>query len=465
MKTRTILAVLITLAMILSACAQATPVPTQAPAQATNTSAPQVQPTQPPATQPPAAATQPPAPVQTVELRMMWYDDGKEGEVMRDLLNRFEADNPDIKVVMDTVAYADLHTILQTAVEGGQAPDIARITDVPRFRAYYLDMRPYMTDAAAWTSNWPELTLDWMRQAGSNSDGLHGFPTQFTVTGPFINTTLFEQAGVALPTDSNPNATWADWTAAAKEVAEKTETPYAVSIDRTGHRFWGPSLSNGATYVDPATGKFTTIDTPGFRETAQMVIEWHTDNITPREVWVGSGGSYAAAKDFFVNGQLVLYMSGSWQVGSFTDLIGDNFDWQVIPNPCGTAGCTGIPGGAALMAFQNTKHPEEVTRVMEYLSSEDVIREFSARSLFIPGHLGVIAKGIEFPSSNEALNAFMAEIPKLMDEAYLLQYHTKSFMINTEIRDRLSQVIAGEMNLDEAILKIQEKAEEANAAP
>lgn len=40
-----------------------------------------------------------------VELRFIWYDDGEEGAVMRDLLDRFEADNPDIKVVMDIVAY------------------------------------------------------------------------------------------------------------------------------------------------------------------------------------------------------------------------------------------------------------------------------------------------------------------------------------------------------------------------
>ena len=33
-----------------------------------------------------------------VELRFIWYDDGEEGAVMRDLLDRFEADNPDTKL-------------------------------------------------------------------------------------------------------------------------------------------------------------------------------------------------------------------------------------------------------------------------------------------------------------------------------------------------------------------------------
>ena len=37
------------------------------------------------------------------KLRMMWYNDGNEGEVMQSLLDRFEAANPDISVTLDVV--------------------------------------------------------------------------------------------------------------------------------------------------------------------------------------------------------------------------------------------------------------------------------------------------------------------------------------------------------------------------
>ena len=37
------------------------------------------------------------------QLRMTWYNDGIEGEVMRSLLDRFEAQNSDIKVTLDVV--------------------------------------------------------------------------------------------------------------------------------------------------------------------------------------------------------------------------------------------------------------------------------------------------------------------------------------------------------------------------
>ncbi len=444
MKKHSWLAVLLVLALLFTACGPAEdPLPPPPP--------------DPDVEAPTPAPTDPPAPGVDVELRIMWYDDGNEGAIMRDLLDRFEADNPGISVVMDSVAYGDLHSILQAQVEAGTPPDLARVTDMARFAGRYLDMRPYMTNPDAWASNWADEVLGSFR-ADPASDGLHGFPTQFTVTGPFVNRTLFEQAGVTVPSDLSDDVTWAEWEAAAVEVAEATGTPYAMAIDRTGHRFWGPSLSKCATYINP-DGTFS-VDTPGFRDTAQMIIDWHEDGITPLEVWAGGGGGYAAANEFFISGQLVFYMSGSWQVGQFADNIGDTFDWDVVPNPCGECGCTGIPGGAVMVAFEATDHPQEVTKLVEYLTSEDVLGEFSARSLFIPGHLGLAERGVDYESNKDALNVFVGQIPRLLPEAYGLQYHPQTFVLNTEIRDRLSQVIVGELSLDQAVSRIQRKMDE-----
>lgn len=396
-----------------------------------------------------------------VELRIMWYNDGNEGEVLRDLLDRFEEQNPDIKVEIDTIAYSDLHTILRAQLEAGDAPDMARITDVGAFREFYLDMTPYLSDPDYWTTNIPAPVLNSMRLEGDET-GIYGFPTQFTVTGPYINRTLFEDAGIPVPLDEKEEVTWQEWVDAAVAVAEATGTPYAVAIDRSGHRFWGPSLSMCATYVND-DGSFT-VDTQGFRDTANMIIGWHEDEITPLGVWAGSGDSYAAANEYFVNGELVFYMSGSWQIGQFAEKIGDSFDWEAIPNPSGPCGSTGIPGGALLTAFEATEHPAEVARVMEYLASAEVLGEFSARTLFIPGHIGLAESGVDYESNAEALNVFLAEIPKLADEAYALQYHPQTFVLNTAIRDRLSQVIVGELTLDEAIQKIQEEVDAATSA-
>jgi alpha-1,4-digalacturonate transport system substrate-binding protein len=400
-----------------------------------------------------------------VELRITWYDDGNEGVVLRELLDQFEAENPDIRVVVDTVAYNVILEQLPLQVEAGEAPDMARITNLPGFVGSYLDMRPYLEDPAYWEESFPANVMNAMR-TGPDDTGIYGYPTQFTVTGPYINRTLFEQAEIEVPSDTNEAVTWEEWTEAARQVAEATGTPYAIAIDRSGHRFAGPALSMGATFFDEEGN--VTIDSPGFRAFAEIMIGWHTDGITPAEVWVGSGGSYAAAADFFINGQLVMYMSGSWQVQRFSNDIGDAFDWEVVPNPTGEGGSTGMPGGAGLVAFADTEHPEEVARVMDYLVSEPVIREFTARTLFIPGHLGLIESGVEFDTDSEAasqaLSMFLAEIPKLADQSYALNFHPLNFVIFNETRDRLTQVITGELTLDEAIVRIQQAFDDALTA-
>ncbi len=395
----------------------------------------------------------------TVVLNIMWYTDGNELDVLRDQLHAFMEEHPNIIVSVTDVPYANLHSLLQAHVEVGEAPDIARITFPARFWGSYLDLTDYVEDPQYWLDNVPEAVLGSM-QADDMDTGVYGYPTQFTVTGPIINVSLFEQAGVDIPAD---DATWEEWVAAATEVAEILSdsefTIYPVAIDRSGHRFWGPSLSRCATYINDE-GTFT-VDTEGFRSTAQMIIDWHENGLMPPDVWGGSAGTYVSASPYFNSGQLVLFMSGSWQVGNFDTNIGDAFDWRVIPNPSGDCGATGVPGGALMVAFADTEHPEEVGLLMDYLFSEDVLSEFYARTLFLPGHLGLIETGIDFVSNAEALNAFAANIPNLMPEAYALQYHAKGPDLNGAIRDRLSQVIAGELTLDEAIERIQADADAA----
>ncbi len=401
-----------------------------------------------------------------VELRLTWYDDGNEGAVLRDQLDKFEAENPDIKVVIDTVDYAEgIQKTLPLQIQAGEGPDMARITAFTGLTDYYLNMRDLVADPAYWDASFPEIILNAMRPEGDTT-GLYGFPNQFTITGPFINRTLFEQAGVEVPSDSSDAVTWQQWTDAAKQVAEATGTPYAMAIDRSGHRVAGPAISDGATFFD-ADGNVT-IDSPGFRDFANTMISWHTESITPAEVWISNSGSYASAVDYFINGQLVFYMSGSWQIGNFATNIGDTFDWEAVPNPAGPGGSTGMPGGAVMVALKETEHPAEVARVMDYLVQHDQQAEFAARTLFIPGHLGLAEEGVDYQTdvagAKQSLNMFLSQLPTISEQAYQMNFHPNNSAIFNAIRDRLGQVLTGELSLDDAIVRMQEDVDAALAA-
>ena len=386
-----------------------------------------------------------------VELRIAWYDDGAESEVLEDLLERFHSENPDIRVVVDPVPYDSILTQLPTQLAAGEGPDMARVTDLGGLSEYYLDMSPYLSDTAYWEDNFGPF-LNWLRP--DDSEAIPGFMTQLTVTGPFVNKTFFDQAEIEMPGEG---ATWEDWAAASAEVAEALDIDFAMAMDRSGHRLGGPAISQGAAYFDE--DGHPVID-DGFRTMAELMIEWHEEGLMPAEVWIGAGGSYEAAAPLFINGQTVFYMAGSWQIGNFTNNIGDAFDWVAVPNPCGPAACTGMPGGAALVGIGDTEHPEEVARVMEYLASEEVLAEFYARNLFIPGHLGLAESGVDFETeldlTADALSQFVAEVGKLSQVAFDYQAYPFNRIMFNVTADRLTQAMIGELTLDEAIARMQD---------
>jgi hypothetical protein len=59
---------------------------------------------------------------------------------------------------------------------------------------------------------------------------------------------------------------------------------------------------------------------------------------------------------------------------------------------------------------------------------------------------------------------FAAEAAKLSDQAFALQFHPFFGPINTEIRERLTQYMLGEISLDEAIERAQQTVDDAIAA-
>jgi len=238
-----------------------------------------------------------------------------------------------------------------------------------------------------------------------------------------------------------------------------------MAIDNKGHRFAGPAMSMGAVFFDDA-GNFDLADDEGFRAFAMILKDLMDAGKTPAETWLGTS-QYSGAQDYFINVETVMYFSGSWQIGRFSNDIGDAFDWVAVPNPYGPGGSTGVAGGAAIVGYAQTEHPQEVAMVLEYLLQPEVYNEFVARALFIPAHQAVIEMGVDFQTDSPAVAAalvnFANEVPKFQDQAVALNPHPLAFAYYDASNTRLAQYFAGELTLDEAMMRLQEQLDEAAA--
>ncbi len=406
-----------------------------------------------------AAASLLSATAQAGEIRVMCYQDGIECDVTADLIKRFEAQNSTTKVILDVVPYKTIVEQLPVQLAAGQGPDIARVTDLGGLSKYYMDISAHVKDRAYWDKSFGG-TAAWLRPNPSDR-GIYGFMTQLTMTGPYVNKTLFEQAKIPMP---GPKATWEEWVDATRKVAAATKTKAAMAWDRSGHRFAGPAISYGAKIFD-AQGNAVIDD--GYKMAVSKFVGWHKDGTMLKEVWAGSGGStYADSIGEFINGNAVMVLSGSWQIGRLSKDIGNKFDWAAVPNPCGPAACSGIPGGAAWVALKTSKSPSDVGAFLDFMASEAAYAEFTGRINNIPAHLGMAGK-VKYtstvPAVNNALGVFSSGVANLAPAAFQFQGYKFNRAIMLPTVARVTQAIVGEMSTDEAIVKINADMKDAIA--
>ena len=394
-----------------------------------------------------------------VELDLMISDVDAKAGLVSELAERYKAENPDVNITLNLVGYNVIREQLPIQLEAGTGPDLAFVTNLGGLNPYYVDLTPYV-DAAEWEANYGAV-LPWYR--AGKPEGIYGYHTEMTVTGPYVNLTMFEEAGVEVPA---PGATWEDWAEAAQAVMDGTGSYAGMVMDRSGHRMAGPAMSYGAKYFDDAGNL---IVDEGFKAFSQLMLDWHASGLMPPDIWPAvSGSKYANGNEMFFNQDVPFYMSGSWNTGNVQSNVGDKFDWAVVPVPCGPAGCGIMPGGAGLVAFKSGDAETEAAsaKFVAWMADEPQAREWYSKTFAIPAHAKLQAEGLDYvgAGASEAvasgLNAFTAMAAAAAEQtpqAYQLQGSPKGFVIYNATTQYLAAAMNGDLTLDEALEKIEEE--------
>ena len=279
-----------------------------------------------PAAEPAAPAAEPAAPAAepvTITYCNFNANGGQEG-TLDEMVAAFEAEYPNIKVEVETIAYDDYFTQMQTRVAGGTAPDCYEL-NIENFAAY------------ANKGLLGEITGDF---SGLNATALaafnvggvqYGLPESFSNVVLIYNKDLFDQAGVAYP-DS-------DWTqddlqAAAEAIRALGDDIFGIWQPITYNEFFKVVAQYGGALLNEDRTQFT-INSPENIAAAQALVDRVlVSNVQPNPVQQGGMGDW----DMFMSGRLGMIPTGIWAFQSFTENCA--FDWDIAVEPGATQKAT-----------------------------------------------------------------------------------------------------------------------------
>ena len=278
---------------------------------------------------------------------------GGNEETLAKMVAAFEEEHPNIKVEVETIGYDDYFTQMQTRVAGGTAPDCYEL-NIENFAAY-ANKGILAEITGVDVSGLNETAL-----GAFNVDGKqYGLPESFSNVVLIYNKDLFDQAGVAYPTD--------DWTqddlqAAAEKIRALGDDIFGIWQPITYNEFFKVVAQYGGALLNEDKTEFT-INSPENLEAATALVDRVlVSNVQPNAVQQGGMGDW----DMFMSGRLGMIPTGIWAFQTFTD--GCDFEWDIVVEPGSTQKATHFFSNCVVMN-PDTKYPTEVATWLAWLAS------------------------------------------------------------------------------------------------
>ena len=331
----------------------------------------------------------------TLDLLVPSYSDNTQ-RLWEDVIDGFEAENPDITVNLEVQSWDNLETVVTTKIQGGEAPDIY---NGGPFAGFAADGLLYPVDEVVSADTLADFQDSFL--ANAEVDGTaYALPLIASARALFVNNTLLEQAGVAeAPT------TWDELLDAATKVSalgggiagygmplgsEEAQAEAAVWL-------WG----GGGTFGDESE---TTIDDPSNLPGAEQIKKMIDAGATQADP---GATDRSPLMDIFVQGKLGMQVGLPPTVGQIADGNPD-LDYSIVPIPTKDGSALTLGVMDQLMAFSNDGDKQEaITKFFDFYYSADVYVPWVQAEGFLP----VTKSGADALSDEETLAPFLAVLP------------------------------------------------------
>lgn len=288
-------------------------------------------------------------------------------ELLTQMIDKFEAANPDVEVELQSIGYNDYFTTLATRMAGNDAPDCFEL-NMENFLTYAIRDSIEPLDSYFDTTG---LSKDVYSagpiNAATYNGKLYAIPQSFSTVVLFYNKALFDQAGIAYPTD---DWKWADEQAAAEKIKALGDDIWGTFQPVTYNELYKTVKANGGSLVSD-DGKTFTMDSQANIDTLQMMLNRVTgdDRVMPNTEDLAGRGDW----DLFKSGNLGMIHTGIWAFSDFATNISD-FDWDIVVEPGNTTNATHFFANVACVS-KGSKNKEASFRLINFLASnEEVVK-------------------------------------------------------------------------------------------
>lgn len=287
--------------------------------------------------------------------------------MLRKIVGQYESEHPNIKIELDSLNTDQQKLKLKTQAASKEVPDITIVNPSAQMKPF-VDADLFaplneMVEKNGLKGTFQEGILDYYTFDGN----LYALPDGNNIALIYYNKSLFEQAGVKVPT------TFEEMVEAVKQLKAKGITPIAIGEKDT----WTGSFlfmnillrtNGGPGFLKDVLDGKKTFDDPAFKE----AVDAFQALVQAGAFQEGATSfDYNAGENLFKTGKSAMYFMGSWATGGIeTAEVSKDGNVGVFKFP--TVGGKGDPNqfmlapGSAFAVSKNSKHLPETLDFLNY---------------------------------------------------------------------------------------------------
>jgi len=278
------------------------------------------------------------------------------------------------------------------------------------------------------------------------SDKKANLPQQFTITNVYYNKDAFNRVGLVAPTVDNP-WTFEELVKNAKLLKEKGGVKYGMAMDSSRARYDNLMYANGGSMVEKDGDSFVvTINSPQNIATLEAFIEWN-NSFMPKAIW--AGGSTDNPADYFKNGDVGIYFSGTWNYNTFYNEI-KGMNWGVMPSPVGPAGPSAILGGSGLGVPVNAKNKDLAIDSLKWFYTKENFQTYLNRDKGLSSLVGVTYSPADQQVAKD-YKVLQSEVSKVSHAFSVDESSMWRNFYDNEYRDAMRQAVNGDISAAKAL--------------